>query len=93
MNSRLMEVSEQSKTAREAKRRLEVIDEEGVQYTQNAERKCPKIKSGRIPFSPESSIWIRRRQVYYSLLKYRKGKIRNRSNLRRSAQHCGIQRP
>ena len=86
MNSRLLEASDRSKTAEEAKVRLDTIDAEGAQYKRHAEKKCRKIKSGRIPFSPESSVWIRRRQVYYSLLKYKKGKIRNRSNLRRLAQ-------
>ncbi len=28
------------------------------QYMQHAEKKCNKIKSGRIPFSLESSLWI-----------------------------------
>ena len=66
---------------------------ESKQYKRNTEKKCWKIKSGRIPFSPESSVWIRRRQVYESLLRYKQGKIRNRSNLRRSAQRCGIAQP
>jgi hypothetical protein len=59
----------------------------------HCEKGCRKIKSGRIPFSPEASVWIRRKQVYESLLRYRDGKIRNRSNLRRTAQRCGIKRP
>jgi hypothetical protein len=69
------------------------IDGEGKQYMKHCEKKCRKIKSGRIPFSPESSVWIRRKQVYESLLRYKEGKIRNHSNLRRSAQRCGIKRP
>jgi hypothetical protein len=69
------------------------IDEESKQYKQHAEKKCRKIKSGRIPFSPEASVWICRRQVYESLLRYKQGKIQNRSNLRRSALRCGIKRP
>lgn len=58
-----------------------------------AERKCRKIKNGRIPFSPEAAVWIRRRQVYESLLRRLQHKIKNWSNLRRSAQRCGISRP
>ena len=57
-----------------------------------AEKKCRRIKSGRIPFSPESSVWIRRCQVYRSALRYYAGKIRNKGNLKRAARRCGIQR-
>ena len=58
-----------------------------------AERRCRRIKSGRISFSPESSIWIRRAKVYRSILRYHAGKIRNRGNLRRAARRCGISNP
>ena len=64
MNSRLLEASDTSSTAEEAKHKLDAIDEEGVQYKRNAEKKCRKIKSGLIPFLPEASVWIRRRQAY-----------------------------
>ncbi len=60
------------------------------QYMRNAEKKCQKIKSGRIPYSPEASVWIKWTQVYRLLLKYHDGRIRNRGNLKRSAQQCGI---
>jgi hypothetical protein len=69
------------------------IDKESNDYMRRAEKKCRKIKNGCIPFSPEGSIWIRRRQVYESLLWQLQHKIRNWSNLRRTAQRCGIQRP
>jgi hypothetical protein len=55
-----------------------------------AEKRCQKIKSGRIPFSPDASLWIRRTQVYRLLLRYHAGKIRNRGNLKRSARRCNI---
>jgi hypothetical protein len=55
-----------------------------------AEKRCQKIKSGRIPFLPEASLWIRRTQVYRSLLRYHTGKIRNRGNLKRLAWRCNI---
>ncbi len=51
-----------------------------------AEKHCWKIKSGRIPFSPEASLWIRRAQVYRLLLRYHAGKIRNQGNLNRTAR-------
>ncbi|KAL7524818.1 hypothetical protein ACHAXR_000726, partial [Thalassiosira sp. AJA248-18] len=73
--------------------KLDTIDEETCQYMRHAEKKCRRIKSGRIPFSPDSVVWIRRGQVYRSLLRYHAGKIRNRGNLRRSARRCGIANP
>jgi hypothetical protein len=56
----------------------------------NAEKKCRRIKSGRIPFSPESSLWIRRTQVYRLLIRYHLGLICNVGNLKRAARRCGI---
>ena len=67
------------------KERIDIIDQEGVQYINRAERKCHRIKSCRIPFSPDSLIWIRRCQVYCSILRYHAGKIRNQENMKRSA--------
>jgi hypothetical protein len=43
---------------------LNKLDKELGQYMQYAEKKCHKIKSGRIPFSPESSLWFFWMQVY-----------------------------
>ncbi len=57
----------------------------------NAEKQCKKIKSGRIPFSPEAALWIRLTQVFCSLLHYHKGLIENRDNLKRTARQCGIE--
>ena len=59
------------------KERIDIIDQEGFQYMHNVERNCFRIKSVRIPFSPDSSIWIRRCQVYCSILRYHAGKISN----------------
>jgi hypothetical protein len=56
----------------------------------NAEKKCRRIKSRRISFSAEAALWIRRTQVYRSLLRYHRGLIRNRGNLKRTARRCGI---
>ena len=47
----------------EAKARLDAIDRESKAYMKNAEKKCRKIRSGVIPFSPEAAKWIRRLQV------------------------------
>jgi hypothetical protein len=66
-------------------RKIILIDEEGKAYmrqaTKNAERKIC-----RIAFSPEAAIWIRRAQVYYLILRYHKGKIKNHGNLKRAAR-------
>ncbi len=69
---------------------LNKLDQASKQLMVNAEKKCRRIKSGRIPFSPEAAIWIRQCQVYRSLLRYHTGKIRNRGNLKRMARRCGI---
>ena len=84
---------EESTTNEEAAIRLNEIDTESGQYMLSAEKKCRKIKSGRIPFSPESALWIRRCQVYRSILRFHDGKIRNRGNLKRTARRCGIENP
>ena len=74
----------------EAKRRLDKIDKEGKNYMINAERKCRKIKSGRIPFSPEAEKWIRRVQVLKSLLKYGHSRKGNQGNLNEQHTEQGL---
>jgi hypothetical protein len=59
----------------------------------HAEKLCRKINCCRIPFSPEAAIWIRGVQVYHSLLRYHKGKIKNQGNLKRAARRCNIPNP
>jgi hypothetical protein len=58
-----------------------------------AKKICRKIKCCWIPLSPEAAIWIRRVQVYSSILCYDKGKIKNVSNLKRAARQCNIANP
>jgi exonuclease III len=79
--------------AEEKKIRLDRIDAEGKMYMKNAEKKCRKFKSGRIPFSPEAAKWIRRVQVYKSLLKFVQYGRGNHGNLRRTAYRAGITSP
>jgi hypothetical protein len=69
------------------------IDREGKKYMKNAEKVCRKIKCCWIPFSPEASIWISCAQVYYSLIRLHKGKIKNKGNLKRVARQCSISNP
>jgi hypothetical protein len=45
-----------SKSKASAIKRLNKVDKELGQYMRYAEKKCRKIKSGRIPFSPEASL-------------------------------------
>lgn len=87
------ETHESSDVKEIVQEKINTIDAERKQYMINAEKKCRRIKSGRIPYSPQSSIWIRRSQVYRSLLKFHAGKIHNKSNLKRTARRCGIHRP
>jgi hypothetical protein len=79
-----------SRSWRKVTRQLNQLDKELGQYMRYAEKKCCKIKSGRIPFSPEASLWIGRTQVYQSLLKFHAGRIWNRGNLKQSARRCNI---
>ena len=58
-----------------------------------AEKKCRKIKSGWIQFSPEAAMWIKRSQIYKSILRYHAGRIQNKGNLKRAARRCGIDHP
>jgi hypothetical protein len=70
---------------------LNAINKEGRDYMIHAEKMCRKIKCCHIPYSPEASIWIRRVQVYYSIIQWHMGQIRNRGNLKRVARRCNIQ--
>jgi hypothetical protein len=53
-----------SRSRRKAPKRLNQLDVEFGDYVHHTEKKCWKIKLGRIPFSPESSLWICRIHVY-----------------------------
>jgi hypothetical protein len=66
-----------SKSRALARRHLNKLDKELGQYMRYAEKKCCKIKSGWIPFSPEASLWICRTQVYQSFLRLHAGWIKN----------------
>jgi hypothetical protein len=80
--------SDDSKEVISAK--LNQLDLEEEQYMKHAKKKCCRIELGCIPFSPEASLWIRQCQVYRSLLRWHAGKIRNRGNLKHTAQRCQI---
>ncbi len=90
---RLHDVHTGRYTTEERARKVITIDEEGKAYMRHIEKICRKIKSCCIPFSPEAAIWIRQVQVYYSLLRYHKGRVKNRGNLKRAARRCNIPNP
>jgi hypothetical protein len=80
-------------SAEEMAQKVIIINEEGKAYMRRAEKICRKIKCCCIPFLLEASIWICRIQVYYLLLQYHKGKIKNRGNLKQAARRCIIPNP
>ena len=56
------------------------------------EKKCQNIKSGIVPFSSESSLWLRCAQVYRSIIKFHQGTISNKGNIKSTARWFGIRR-
>ena len=84
---------ETSTSNEEVRSKMDAIDSELGNYMASSENTCRKIKSGRIPFSPEAQKWIRRRQVYQSLLSYVIKGTGNRGNLIRSARRSEIAFP
>jgi hypothetical protein len=70
--------------------RFNCLDRELGQCMHHGEKKCRKIKSGRIPFYPKASLWKRRTQVYWSLLRFKAGRIKSHGNLKRAARWCNI---
>jgi hypothetical protein len=81
---------QKSKSRALARRHLNKLDKELGQYMRYAEKRCCKIKSGWISFSPEAWLWIRQMQVYQSLLRLHAGQIKNQDNLKQAAMGCII---
>ena len=75
------------------KETISKINVESKQYIAHAEKKCRKIKSGKIPFSPDSILWIKRRQNYRTLMGYHDGNKINKGNFKRAARRVGIRTP
>ncbi len=78
------------KSKKRFQREINKLDKQSKDMMTNAEKKCRRIKSGRIPFSPELSLWIRCTQVYRLLIRYHLGFFCNVGNLKRAARRCGI---
>jgi hypothetical protein len=87
---KLHEVHVSNLMQQEKTMRVGSIDKAGKEYMKHAKKVCRKIKCCWIPFSLEASIWIRHAQIYYSLLKLHKEKIRNKGNLKWAARRCNI---
>jgi hypothetical protein len=73
---RLQEAHTGEFPAGETARRVIPIKEEAKIYMRQVEKICRNIKCCKIFFSPEESIWIRRVQIYYSRLRYHRGRIK-----------------
>jgi len=80
-------------TKEDASTALEHSEGKSRQYMVHAEKRCRRIKSGRIPFSSESVVWIERSEIYGTLLKYHDGKKINKGNLRRKCRKQRIVKP
>ena len=63
-----------SYVAQIVKENINKINTKSKQYMAHAEIKCRKIKSGKIPFPPESILWIKRWKAYRYLMGYHAGK-------------------
>ncbi|KAL7474532.1 hypothetical protein ACHAW6_000502 [Cyclotella cf. meneghiniana] len=69
---------------------MEKVDKQSRELMVNAEKKCRKLKCGKIPFSPEASLWIKCCQFYRTLLRALSGNKINRGNLKRLARRVKI---
>ncbi len=69
------------------------VDENSMQFMKHAKKKCRRLKSGRISFLPESVIWIKREQIYKSLMEYQRGRNKHRGDLKRATRKQGIKEP
>ncbi len=89
----LNEVHHSNLSHKKKEEKLNAINQEGQGYMIHVEKTCRKIKCCRIPYSPGASIWIQRAQVYYLIIRWHKGQIWNKGNLKRVALRCNIQNP
>ena len=73
--------------------KVKKIDLEAGELMANANEKCRKFKSGHICFSAESVLWIKRKQIYQSLVDHCSGKPTNRGNLKQvdRKQPCRVE--
>ena len=69
---------------------MEKVDEQSKELMVNAEKRCRKLKCGKIPFLPEASLWIKHCQFYHTLLRALSGNKINQGNLKRLARRVKI---
>lgn len=81
------------KSAADVEEALQRLDTESANLMRAAEKRCRKLKSGLIPFSPDAVKWIRRKIVLSSIVAFKKGARKNQGNLVRLARRAGIDRP
>jgi hypothetical protein len=72
---------------------MEKVDQQSKEFMIHSEKKCRKLKCGKIPFSPEAAKWIKRCQFYRTLLRALSRKKVNRGNLKRLARRLNISNP
>ena len=90
---RLGKAHESRSVAQMSKENINKINIESKQYMAHMEKKCRKIKSGKISFSPYSILWIKRRQTYRTLMGYHAENNINKGYLKRVARRVGIRTP
>ena len=90
---RLGKSHKSSSVAQIVKQNINKIDNKSKQYMAHAEKNCRNIKSGKLSFSPECTLWIKRRQTYRTLMGYHAGNKANKGNLKRAARILGISTP
>ena len=79
--TQLNAIHQQGRSTDQIQQKLDTIDKKLAQLMHHVEKNCQKMKSGRIPFSPETAMWIKRTLCYRALLCYWAGKAKNRDNL------------
>ena len=77
---RLGKAHESRYVAQIVRENINKIDTESKQYMAHVEKKCRNIKSGKILFSPESTLWIKRRKTYRTFMGYHAGNKVNKGN-------------
>jgi hypothetical protein len=70
---RMGELHESCRSKKKFRRGGNRLYRESMALMTNAEKQCRKIKSERIPFSPEAALWIRCTQVFRLLIRYQEG--------------------
>jgi len=68
-------------------------DDELGQFMRHSEKKCTKVKSCDIAYSPTVGQWLKRRAILKWLLRWHDGKVPDTRNLCRAARRANIKDP